>query len=117
MRDIASTRVRYGYRRIRVLLKREGWQVGKNLVYRLYREEGLALRKRPPRRRKMAVQREARFKPRQANDVWSLDFVSDELNNGRRFRALTVVDVFTREALAINVGVQLRAEHVVDTCC
>lgn len=115
MRDIAGTRVRYGYRRIRILLNREGWEAGKNLVYRLYSEEGLAIRKRSPRRRKMAVQREARFKPRQANDVWSLDFVSDELNNGRRFRALTVVDVFTREALAINVGVQLRGEHVVDT--
>ncbi len=115
MREIAAVRVRYGYRRIRIMLNREGWQAGKNLVYRLYREEGLALRKRPPRRRKMSVQREARFKPRRANDVWTLDFVSDELHDGRRFRALTVVDVFTREALAINVGIRLRGEHVVET--
>jgi putative transposase len=115
MREIANTRVRYGYRRVRILLNREGWQAGKNLVYRLYKEEGLALRKRPPRRRKMVVQREARFKPRKANEVWSLDFVSDALGNGKRFRALTVVDVFTREALAINVDVLLRGEHVVAT--
>jgi putative transposase len=115
MRDIAGTRVRFGYRRIRVMLNREGWGVGKNLVYRLYSEEGLALRKKPPKRRKMAVKREARCVPKRANDVWSLDFVSDELNHGQRFRALTVVDVYTREALAIDVGVRLRGEQVVET--
>ncbi len=115
MKEIAGSRVRFGYRPIRIMLNREGWQVGKNLVYRLYREEGLALRKRPPKRRKMAVQREARCVPRRANEVWSLDFVSDQLNRGQRFRALTVVDVYTREALAIDVGVRLRAEHVVET--
>lgn len=115
MKEIAATRVRYGYRRIQVMLNREGWQAGKNLIWRLYKEEGLALRKKLPKRRKMVVQREARFKPRQANDVWSLDFVSDEFGNGQRFRALTVVDVFTREALAIDVGVRLRGEDVVQT--
>lgn len=115
MKEIAAVRVRYGYRRIRVLLNREGWQVGKNLVYRLYREEGLALRKRPPKRRKMAVQREKRHVPQRANDAWSLDFVADELHQGQRFRALTVVDVYTREALAIDVGTRLRGEHVVET--
>lgn len=115
MKDIAATRVRYGYRRIQVMLNREGWQAGKDLVWRLYREEGLALRKKLPKRRKMVVHREERFKPRQANDVWSLDFVSDEFGSGHRFRALTVVDVFTREALAIDVGVRLRGEDVVQT--
>jgi putative transposase len=115
MKEITAVRVRYGYRRIRIMLNREGWQVGKNLVYRLYREEGLALRKRPPKRRKMAVQREKRCVPQRANEAWSLDFVSDELNRGQRFRALTVVDVYTREALAIEVGIRLRGEHVVDT--
>lgn len=115
MKEIASTRVRFGYRRIRIMLNREGWQAGKDLIYRLYREEGLALRKRPPKRRKMVVQREKRCVPQQANDAWSLDFVSDELHRGQRFRALTVVDVYTREALAIEVGTRLRGEHVVDT--
>lgn len=97
------------------MLNREGWGVGKNLVYRLYSEEGLTLRKKPPKRRKMAVKREARCTPQRANDVWSLDFVSDELNHGPRFRALTVVDVFACEALAIDVGVRLRGEDVVET--
>lgn len=115
MKEIAGTRVRFGYRRIRVMLNREGWGVGKNLIYRLYSEEGLALRKKPPKRRKMAVKREARYIPKRANDVWSLDFVSDQLNHGQRFRALTVVDVYTREALAISVGVRLRGQHVVET--
>jgi putative transposase len=115
MKDIASVRVRYGYRRIRIMLNREGWQAGKNLVYRLYSEEGLALRKKPPKRRKMTVPREKRVEAKQANDVWSLDFVSDELNRGQRFRALTVVDIYTREALAIDVGIRLRGENVVTT--
>ena len=115
MKDLAATRVRYGYRRIQVMLHREGWQAGKNLVWRLYKEEGLALRKKLPKRRKMVVQREERFRPRQANEVWSLDFVSDEFGNGQRFRALTVIDVFTREALAIDLGVRLRGENVVQT--
>jgi len=115
MKEIAGVRVRFGYRRIRVMLNREGWGVGKNLLYRLYSEESLALRRKPPKRRKMAVKREARCIPKQANDVWSLDFVSDELNRGQRFRALTVVDVYTREALAIDVGIRLRGEHVVET--
>lgn len=115
MREIAGTRVRYGYRRVRIMLNREGWKVGKNLVYRLYSEEGLALRKKPPKRRKMTVQREKRVVPQRANDVWSLDFVFDEPNLGQRFRALTIVDVYTREALAIDIGIRLRGEHVVAT--
>lgn len=61
IREIAQSRVRYGYRKIRVLLNREGWKVGKHLVYRLYREEGLALKKRPQRKRKAMRHREERF--------------------------------------------------------
>ena len=115
MREIATTRVRYGYRRIRVLLNREGWRVGQCVVRRIYREEGLTLRKRPPRRREMIVHRQARFRPTAANKAWSLDFVLDKLGNSSKFRALTVVDVFTREALAISVGQRMRGEDVVAT--
>jgi len=104
MREIAQTRVRYGYRKIRVLLNREGWAVGKKLVYRLYREEGLALRHKPQRKRRAATQRKERFRPTAANLVWGLDFVADQLADGRRFRTLTALDVFTRESLAIEVG-------------
>jgi putative transposase len=113
IREIAKARVRYGYRKIRVLLNREGWKVGKKRVYRLYREEGLALHPRPPRRRPVAAHRRERRKPTAPNEVWSLDFVADQLADGRRFRALTVVDVFTRESLALEVGQSLKGENVV----
>jgi putative transposase len=113
IREMAQTRVRYGYRKIRVLLNREGWAVGKKLVYRLYREEGLMLHHRVPRRRKSTALRWTRPKSGKPNEVWTLDFVADQLTDGRRFRALTVVDVFTRESLAIEVGQSLRSEHVV----
>jgi putative transposase len=115
MREIAQVRVRYGYRRIHVLQRREGWQLGRSQAYRLYREESLQLRSKLPRRRKMIVVRRERVRPSRPDHVWSLDFVADQLANGRRFRALTVVDVFTREALAIEVGVRLRGEDVVAT--
>jgi len=115
IREIAQSRVRYGYRKILVLLRREGWQVGKHLVYRLYKEEGLALKKRPPKRRKAVKHREERFLAKGPNEAWSIDFVADQLQDGRRFRALTVVDVFTRESVAIEVGQSLRGEDVVRT--
>lgn len=113
IREMAQTRVRYGYRKIRVLLNREGWVVGKHLVYRLYREEGLTLRRRPPRRRKAVVVRTQRPPVTRPNEAWTLDFVADQLVTGQRIRALTVVDVWTRECLAIEVGHRLRSEHVV----
>jgi putative transposase len=95
MHEIAQARVRYGYRRIHVLLKRDGWQLGKNQMYRLYCEERLQLRSKLPKRRKMVVARRERVRPTASNDVWSLDFVSDQLADGTRFRALTVVDIFS----------------------
>ena len=114
MHEIAQTRVRYGYRRIQIMLRREGWPISRNLVYRLYREEGLALRSKRPRRRKMIVHREARVKPSRPNQVWSLDFVHDQLSGGQKFRILTVVDVYSREGLATEVDYRLRAENVVE---
>lgn len=69
MRDIAGARVRYGYRRVHVLLRREGWKVGKDQMYRLYREEQLQLRSKLPKRRKMVVTRRERVRPRAANKV------------------------------------------------
>lgn len=113
IREIAQARVRYGYRKILVLLRREGWKVGKGLAYRLYKEEGLTLHQRPRRRRRVAVHRCERPRPRGPNQAWSLDFVADQLADGRRLRALTVVDVFTRESPAIEPGQSLRGEDVV----
>ena len=69
IREIAQVRVRYGYRKIRVLLQREGWKVGKKLVYRLYREEGLTLRHKPRRKLRAAMHRRERFRPTEANQV------------------------------------------------
>ncbi len=114
LRELTQSRVRYGYRKILVWLKREGWNVGKKLVYRLYQEEGLALRPRSVRRHKAVVTRRELVRLTRPNEVWSLDFVADQLADGRRFRALTVLDVFTRECLAIEAGKSLRGEHVVE---
>ena len=112
MHEIAQTRVRYGYRRVHIMLRREGWSGGRNLIYRLYREEGLVLRRRRPRRRKAAENRATRQRVQGLNQAWSLDFVHDQLSNGQSFRALTIIDIYSREALAIDVGHRLRGEHV-----
>jgi len=113
VREFAQARVRFGYRHIFMLLRREGWDVGKDRLYRVYREEGLGLRRKRPWRYVTAVHREVRTLAQHRNDVWSMDFVADQLSDGRRFRTLTVVDVFTRECLEIEVGQSLKAEDVV----
>jgi len=114
IREIAQARVRYGYRKIRVLLNREGWGVGKSLMQRLYREEGLGLKQRPKRRRRAAEHARERIRASETNQVWSLDFMADQLTDGRRFRVLTIVDVFTRESLAVEVGQSLKGTDVVE---
>ena len=113
LRDLATSRVHYGYQRLWVLLRREGWLVNKKLVYRLYCEEGLGIRRRKPRRRKSVQVREARSIAQRANDSWSMDFVSDQLVGGQRFRLLTLVDNHSRESLAIEVGQRLTGDDVV----
>ena len=104
LRDLAASRVHYGYRRLHILLKREGWEVGHTVVYRLYKEEGLSLRRRRPRRNRSCQTRVEREKATNINEYWSMDFMADQLFTGRRFRILTLVDNFTRESLAIRVG-------------
>jgi putative transposase len=116
MRELSHARIRFGYRKIHVLLRREGWELGRDQMYRIYAEESLQLRSKLPRRRKNVVTRREHFQARRPNDAWSMDFVADQLVNGRRFRALTIVDVFSREALAIRVGQKLRGEDVVEVC-
>jgi putative transposase len=116
IREIAQSRMRYGYRKIRALLNREGWNVGKYLVCRLYKEEGMTLKKmRPQRKRKAIKHREERFQATGPNQAWSIDFVADQLQDGRHFRALTVLYIFTREGVAIKVGQNLRGDDVVRT--
>jgi putative transposase len=113
IKEIAATRVRYGMARIHVLLRREGWQDNHKRVRRIYREEGLNLRTKRPRRNKAAQHRTESLQPVAPNQCWSMDFVSDALFDGRRFRALTLVDNFSRECLEIEVGQSLKGEDVV----
>src|SRR5215475_3693675 len=88
LRELAQTRVRFGYRRLLVLMHREGWAVGKHRLYRLYTEEGLALRRKRPWRHATAVHRERRRPAQGRNEIWSMDFVADQLADGRRFQRL-----------------------------
>ena len=113
IRDLAATRVRYGYFRIYILLRREGWLVNHKRVHRLYREDGLSLRLKRPRRHVSAAHRSTREALGTPNECWSMDFVSDALFDGRRLRALTVVDAYTREALTIEVDQGIKGEQVV----
>ena len=108
-KELAATRVRYGHRRLHVLLRREGWKANHKRVYRLYSEEGLSIRTRTPRRRRSCRYRSGRAEAGGANDVWAMDFVSDRLFDERPFRILTIVDCFTREALSTAPRTNYRA--------
>jgi putative transposase len=108
----ARERTRYGYRRIHTLLRREGWAVNRKRVYRIYREEALSVRRRK-RKQVAASPRQAMPVPARANERWSIDFMADTLADGRTFRTLNVVDDFTREALATEVGRSIPGERVV----
>jgi putative transposase len=114
IREITATRVRYGYRRVHELLKREGWEINHKRVYRLYRQAGLSLRLKRPRRHRMAATRRERVLATGLDQVWSMDFVSDALFNGKRLRALTLVDEFSRECLAIHVDGSIVAADVAE---
>lgn len=92
IKDICATRVRYGYRRVHVLLKREGWDVNVKRTYRIYRDLGLQLRNKTPKRRVKAKLRDDRQEAVAPNDVWAMDFVHDQLATGKKIRVLTVVD-------------------------
>ncbi len=115
IREIAQTRVRYGYRRIHVLLRREGWLVNAKRIYRLYRELGLQLRHKTPKRRVKAKLREDRADATRSNQVWAMDFVHDQLATGRKLRILTVVDTFSRFSPVIDPRFSYRGEDVVAT--
>ncbi len=109
--EIAAAKRRYGYRRVYIRLRREGWEVNRKRVYRLYREAGLAVRRRK-RKRIGVFERKPLPKPLAANVSWSMDFVADGLIGGRRLRCLTVVDDCTRECLAIEVDTSIPGARV-----
>ena len=114
--EIAAVKRRHGYRRVYLRLRREGWPINRKRVYRLYRDAGLAVRRRK-RKRIGPFERKPLPKPLAVNVSWSMDFVADGLIGGRRLRCLTIVDDCTRECLAIEVDTSitgLRVQAVLD---
>lgn len=107
--------MRYGYRRIHVLLKHEDWVINPKRVYRLYKEMGLQLRNKTPKRRVKAKLREDRAEASRPNETWAMDFVHDQLATGHKLRILTVVDTYSRYAPAIDPRFRYRGEDVVQT--
>ena len=111
LHDLAAERRRFGYRRLFVLLRREGETSGKNRIYRLYREEGLMVRRRRARRRAVGIRAPILVEAK-VNARWSLDFVHDQFAGGRRFRILNVVDDVTRECLAAIPDTSISGQRV-----
>jgi putative transposase len=111
LQALALLRPRWGYRRLYVLLRREGARVNRKVVQRVYRAEGLAVRRR--KRKRVAMPRRPMLAPRGPNERWSMDFVSDALGDGRKFRAFTIIDDYTRECPAIEVDRSLPGVRVV----
>jgi putative transposase len=111
LRTLAAERPRWGYLRLHVLLRREGYHVNHKLVYRLYREEGLLVRRR--RRKRVASPRVPLPAPSRPNERWGMDFITDAFVEGRRFRCLTMVDELTRECPLIAADTALPSLRVI----
>src|SRR5690349_20126146 len=111
LRKLAAERRRFGYRRLHLVLKRQGVTINWKKLYRLYREEKLMVRKRGGRKRALGTRAPMAI-PQGANQRWSLDFVSDALADSRRFRVLAIVDDFTRECLALVADTSLSGTRV-----
>ena len=115
IKEIAETRMRYGYRRVHVVLQREGWMTNVKRTYRLYTALGLQLRNKTPKRRVKAKLREDRCPAVQPNQTWAMDFVHDQLAMGKKIRVLTVVDIFSKFSPVVDPRFSYRAEDVVMT--
>lgn len=112
LKELAAVKRRWGYRRLHVLLRREGFTVNRKRTYRLYRDAGLAVKRRK-RKRYALSERRPLPKPIAPNVSWSMDFVSDGLADGRKLRCLNIVDDCTRECLVIEVDTSLTGRRVV----
>ena len=111
LRELAQSRRRFGYRRLWVMLRREGWKVNHKRIYRLYCEEDLAVRTKKRRKRPSHIR--LVMPPAEGpNQRWSMDFVTDQLESGRRFRVLTVVDHFSRECPLLEAGISMTGKSV-----
>lgn len=114
LRDIAPARVRYGYRRVHVMLQREGWQVNPKRVYRLYRSEGLERRLKTHKKKQAALPRVPCPEVAAPNDRWSMDFVSDRLADGSSFRVLALGDNVSRVSPALEAARSLTGQRVTE---
>jgi putative transposase len=115
IKELCETRVRYGYRRIHVLLRREGWMINQKKTRRVYRELGMQLRNKTPKRRVKAKLRDDRCEATAANETWAMDFVHDQLATGQKLRVLTIVDTFSRYVPVLDPRLSYRGEDVVRT--
>lgn len=115
IKEICETRVRYGYRRVHVMLMREGWTINMKKTHRIYRELGLQLRNKKPKRRVKAKLRDDRETAVEPNDVWAMDFVHDQLATGRKLRILTIVDTHSRYSPATDPCFSYKGPDVVET--
>ena len=115
IKEICQTRVRYGYRRVHVLLRREGWVINEKRTRRVYNEIGMQLRNKTPKRRVKAALRADRTPPSRSNEVWAMDFVHDQLAMGTKLRILTVIDTFSRYAPVVDPRLAYRGADVVAT--
>ena len=115
--ELACEYGRYGYRRITALLRNEGWHINHKRVERIWREEGLKVPKRQPKRRRLWFNDGSclRLRPEYQNHVWSYDFVAERTSDGRPIRMLNLIDEYTRECLAITVARKITASDVIDT--
>lgn len=116
MVDLATAYGRYGYRRVTAMLRTDGWRVNHKRVERLWRREGLKVPRRQPKRRRLWLNDGScvRLRPKGRNHVWSYDFVADRTSDGRAIRMLTLMDEWSRECLAIDVGRRLNSEDVLE---
>ena len=114
IKEICHVRVRYGYRRVHILLRREGWTINHKKTRRIYRELGLQLRNKTPKRRVKAKLRDDRRPATRSNETWAMDFVHDQLATGRKLRVLTVVDIFSRFSPALEPRLTFRGTDVVE---
>ncbi len=112
IREIAMNRPRFGYLRVHVMLRREGWTINKKRVYRLYRLDGLQLRMKTKRRKRISLQRGHVTPATGPSQHWSMDFVHDQMLDGRKFRILTVIDQWSRESVALEPGFSLTGRCV-----
>lgn len=113
--DIATEYGRYGYRKVTEMLNLEGWDVGKDRVFTIWRQEGLKVPQKQPKRSRLWLADGScvRHRPERKNHVWSYDFVSDQTHDGRKIKILNIIDEYTRECLVSHVARRIRSQDVI----